>query len=246
MNKTITCLAGLSACAGLFSGCSEITLLRTQELRAVEAHVDTLRVQLSDLQNKILEEQKAQGEIIRLMRADQEVRFSELDHTVSSINGNLTENQLRLSKIDEKTAEVQKQIQARLTADSTAENSRTTEIEKLFQIAMSDFNAGRYEIAINGFKDLVSRFPDAPRGQESAYWIAECHYAGKDNESAEKEYIGYLKNYPNGSKICVAIYKLGLCYEKQGKPKSKDMAWKKLIERCPDSPEAQMAKTTNH
>jgi tol-pal system protein YbgF len=225
-----------------YSGCSNLTMLRTQELRAVQAHVDSLNSKLTSLQTKIMEEQKAQGEMLRLMRADQQVRFDEIAGKVANVEGNLSENQDRLSKIDQKTAEFKKQLEAKLAADSVAANSRSAEIEKLFQVAMGDFNAGRYDIAMNGFKDLSSQFPDSPQAQESDYWVAECMYAKREFSEAEGSYINYIKRYPQGNRMCAALYKLGLTYEKQKKIKSRDIVWNKLIQQYPDSQEANVAK----
>ncbi|MBN1577465.1 MAG: outer membrane protein assembly factor BamD [Chitinispirillaceae bacterium] len=224
------------------AGCSNITMLRTQELRAVQQHVDSLRTDLMALQKTMYEEQKTQTEIVRLIRADQQLRFGELDRKVSEITSNLSENQFRLSKIDEQTADFRKKLEAKLISDSMSQNSRTAEIEKLFQIAMSDFNAGRYGIAINGFKDLFSQFPDSPLAAEAEYWVAECNYAKRAYNAAEVDYIAYVKKYPQGAKFCVALYKLGLAYEKQNKAKSKTMVWKKALEQCPDSPEIQVIR----
>ena len=80
---------------------------------------------------------------------------------------------------------------------------------------MSDFNAGRYDISLSGFTDLVSQFPESPLAQEAEYWIAECRYA-KEYAESEKEYLKYFKNILRVQR-CVFLYKLGLVYDKQEK-----------------------------
>ena len=222
------------------TGCSNMTMLRTRELRAVQSHVDSLRTEMVTLQKKMYEEQKDLTEVIRLIRADQQMKFGDLDRKVSQISSNLNENQFRLSKIDEQTSEFQKKLAAKLAADSAADNARSAEADKLFQMAMSDFNAGRYDIAANGFGDLAAQFSELPIAAEAEYWVAECHYAKRNYSDAEQEYIAYVKKYPQGSRLCVALYKLGLTYDKQNKAKSKKMVWKKALEQCPDSPEIQV------
>jgi TolA-binding protein len=170
-------------------------MLRTQELREVKAQVDSLQSELTAMQKKILEEQKNQSEVLRLLRADLQIRFNELDRKVSTIDGNLSESQFRLSKIDEKTAEFNKRLEAKLNADS-ASNSRFSETERFFQLATNDFNAGRYDIALAAFQNIISQFPESSLGQESHYWIAECFYATRKYSDAEKAYLNYIKNYP--------------------------------------------------
>jgi TolA-binding protein len=238
MNKMV--LIMLVACMGIsFYGCSSITLLRTQELRDVR---DSLRTEIDALQKKIGDEQLTQSEMLRLIRADLQVRFSELEKKVSDLDNRLSESQYRLSKIDEKTGQFQKKLEEKLNADSAQLESKKAEVEKLFQIASGDFSAGRFDIALNGFKDIMARFSDFPLGQEAEYWVAECWYAGKNYEDAEKNYLQYIKDSPQGTKLCGALYKLGLAYEKQNKHKSKELAWKKLAEQCPDSDEAKLVK----
>ena len=221
-----------------FQGCTNLTMLRTQELREVKAQVDSLQSELTSMQKNMLEEQKNQSEVLRLLRADLQIRFNELDRKVSTIDGNLSESQFRLSKIDEKTAEFNKRLEAKLIADS----SRSSETEKLFQLAMNDFNAGRYDIAMSAFQNIVNQFPESSLAQDAQYWIAECFYATKKYSDAEKTYLSYIRNYPQGSKLCVSLYKLGLVYERQKKDKSKTLAWKKLVEQCPDAQETRVVK----
>jgi tol-pal system protein YbgF len=240
--RTIAAITAITASA-LFIGCSNVTMLRTKELKLVKESVDSLHSELTSMQKKLYDEQKAHSEMLRLMRADQQVRFNEIDRKVSAIEGNLTDNQYRLTKIDEKAAEFQKKFEAKIINDSIAGNTRTAEIEKLFQISMNDFNAGRYDIALSGFQDLMTKYPDAVLAQDAEYWLAECYYAKKTYNDAEASYMGYIKKYPQGSKMCIALYKLGLVYDKQGKPKSQTMVWKKLLEQCPDSDEAKVAKS---
>lgn len=241
--KKIFFAAGAAFMLLSFSGCSHMTVLRTQELRAVQAKVDTLNTEMTALQEKLLEEQKTNSEILRLLRADQQVRFNQLDRKVAAIESNLSESQSRLSIIDKKTTEFTRRIEQKLADEAAAAEQKKIEIEKLFEIAMSDFNAGRYDMAINGFQDIVNQYPDSPQAPESEYWVAECHYAKKDFETAERAYVKYIKKYPESEKFCVCLYKLGLAYEGQGKVKSKEMVWKNLLKRCEGSKEAQVVKT---
>ena len=160
------------ACAALLlllilQSCSSITVLRTREIAAVQ---DTLKIQIASLDKKISDQQQQQNELLRLIRADQQVRFSELEQRFTELGSNLSENQYRLSKIYENTSDVQKQLEAKLAADSTAAKTQKSEIEKLFQIASDDFNAGRFDIARSGFQDIATRFSEALQGQESQFW----------------------------------------------------------------------------
>lgn len=228
--------------AGSLIGCAPFTILSTREIRAVQAHVDSLGARLTVMQEKLLKEELTQEEMLRLIRAYEEVHFNEIDLKESRIRGDIVEDQDRLSKIDDQTIEYQKLLEAKLAADSSALNSRAAEIDKLLQIAMNDFNAGRFDIAFNGFKELYGQFPGSPQAQDAEYWAAECLYAKKEYDEAIKAYIEYLRKYPSGAKVENSLYKLGLAYEKESKSKEKEMVWKKLLEQFPDSQEAKLVK----
>jgi len=258
MNKLCKTLAAFVLCciaAPLFSGC--VAIVNEKKYQAMQNRVDSLYTELAELQNDLLEEQgnllaeqkklmenqQTNIEMLRLLRADQQMRFGEIDRKVSAIENNVFESQSRLSRLDKQTAEVGRKLEQKLANDEEAANQRKLQLEKLFEIAMGDFNAGRYDLAISGFRDFVKQFPEAPQTVDAEYWIAEAYYAKKEYESAEKEYFEFVKKHPDGGKYCVSLYKLGLAYEHQEKTKSRDMVWKNLLDRCGNSPEAQAVKS---
>jgi tol-pal system protein YbgF len=223
----------------------------------IDAVRDTLREDLVAAQAKLIEEQgkllaemramfeeqKTAGEVLRQMRADLFVRFNEIDRKASTIARSTEENTSRLSQMDRKTSEISRRQEQMASAAEDATNQRKVQIEKLFEIAMGDFNAGRYDLAVSGFADFAKQFPDAPQAPDAEYWIAEARFAKKEYDVAEKEYMQLIKKYPDGAKSCAVFYKLGLVYEQQEKKKSMDMVWNNLLQRCPDSQEAQAVKS---
>ena len=243
MVKYLITLAGAFCLLLCYGGCANIAVLRVQEIKALESHVDSLCAELAALQQKMMEEEKKQNELLRLMRADQQVHFAEIERNVQALAGNISESQDRLSQIDEKTREIKKRWEQQARADSLAEATRSSEMENLFKIAYNDFVAGRYDMAFNGFKDLAEKFPDSKYAEQALYWSGECYYVQKKYSDAESIYKEYLKKYKNGEKICVALYKLGLVYEKTHKKKARTIVWNKLLKQCPDSEEAQAVKS---
>ncbi len=226
----------------VFQGCSHITLLRTEELREVQSRVDSLHNNMSQTQRELMQEQKANSEMLRLMRADQQIRFNQIERQVSAIENNISENLLRLAQIDQKTSEFSRRLEEKLSADSLETVSRRREIEHLFKLARSDFDAGRYDLAISGFEDIIGQFPETEEAIKSKYWIAESHYAKRDFETAEQVYLDFIRSHADRPEICVAFYKLGLSYEHQNKMKSREMVWRRMLKHCPDSQEAKIVE----
>ena len=144
--------------------------------------------------------------------------------------------------IDKKTQEMQEQWKAKAAADSADATQKKTQVDKLYQIACGDFNAGRFDLAANGFLDLVNQYPESPTADEAAYWYAECFFGKKEYEKAEQLYTDYLRKYRDGKKVCASLYKLGLVFEIKKALEKRKLVWQKLISTCPDSPEAKAAK----
>jgi len=255
MAKILMALIVCCIAAPLFSGCVAVIGKKTHQ--AALDRADSLYTELSDRQDefseaqdsllteqqKLMEALQTSIEMLRLLRADQQMRFGEIDRKVSAIETNVFESQSRLSRLDRQTAEVGRRLEQKLANDEDAANQRKLQLEKLFEIAMGDFNAGRYDLAVSGFRDFVKQFPETPQATDAEYWIAEAFYAKKEYDTAEKEYFGFVKKYPDGGKYCVSLYKLGLVYDVQGKTKSRDMVWKNLLDKCESSPEAQAVKS---
>jgi TolA-binding protein len=226
----------------LFSSCSSITLIRIQELKQVEAHVDSLKAMVDSEQQALRNEEKSQNELLRLIRADMQVRFEELDQKIGALEGSLSESKFKLSLIDKKTQEIQDQWKAKAVADSVSNSQKNTQVEKLYQIACGDYNASRWDLAASGFLDLVNQYPESPLADESSYWYAECFASKKDFDKAEQLLSDYLRKFRNGKKVCASLYSLGLVFENKKLPDKKKLVWQKLVSTCPDSPEAKAAK----
>lgn len=224
-------------------GCTNITMLRIAELKQVQAHVDYLKNELAVLQERILVEQQKQSEVLRQMRADQQLRLAELERSVNALAGNVSESQDRLSKIDENQLEIKKRFQEKVRMDSLAEVSKRIEIEKTIEVALSDFNSGKYDLALTEFQNFLTKYPDAPQGEDAVYWTAECFYVTSKFPDAERGYKEYLNKYKDGKKACVALFKLGSVYEKMSKEKAKTLVWTKLLSQCPNTQEAEAVKT---
>jgi TolA-binding protein len=226
----------------LLADCSSITMVRIKELKQIQARVDSLQANLMARQEEMLKEQKGQNELLRLIRADQQVRFDEMGQKISSLEGSLTESKYRLTQIDKKTQEIQEQWKAKAVSESTSVGQKNSQIDKLYQIAYSDFTSGRFDLAFNGFADFIKRFPESPYIDEATFFSAECMYGKKDLDKAETGFANYIRTFREGKKICSALYKLGLVFEHKKMLEKRKMVWQKLLTTCANSDEAAMVK----
>lgn len=86
----------------LFSACSQITLLRTEELRKVQDEVKAVRTQAVDLQKSIDDLNLSQGGTSSKMKADLTLMLKELQTQIIRLQSQIDETQYRLTALSTK------------------------------------------------------------------------------------------------------------------------------------------------
>src|SRR5262249_53006160 len=82
--------------------------------------------------------------------------------------------------------------------------------QRMYDNAYSDYMAGQYEIAIQGFTAFISSFPRSDKADDAQLNIGNALYsAGKYTEAAGA-FQKVISNYPQSDSVAVAYYKLGL------------------------------------
>jgi tol-pal system protein YbgF len=117
-----------------------------------------------------------------------------------------------------------------------------TEAGKLFQASYMDLTLGNYELAVQGFKNYLVRFPGASNAADARYYLGESYYSLSRYLEAVAEYQAVVKEYPR-SRLAPACYlKSGYCYQKLGESDLADTAFRELISLYPRSEEAERAR----
>lgn len=230
--KKMTLLVTALLLSIMLSSCKKMTILRTTEIdRIVTERTDSL-IALERANHEALKDD------YKKYRIKQEDLLNKINEKIGRLLTNVDESNQRITAIMEKTGVLTKHWEERARKDSLdramAENDRIA----LFKSAMEAFQSGTYENAKESFELYMTEHPDSKEFEQALYWSAETYYALKEYESAEKGFINYYKNYKTGDLAAAALFKLGLVYEAQKKKKSKNMVWKQLLERFPDTREA--------
>src|SRR6185436_1703654 len=91
----------LSLClfALAFSGCSKITMLRTEELRKVQGEVKAVKAQVERVQKSVDELNLAQGGSTSKMKADLTLMMKELESQITRLHSEIDETQYRLTQL---------------------------------------------------------------------------------------------------------------------------------------------------
>lgn len=223
--KRILLIAGLTSL--LFTGCSQLTVLRTQEMKAVGAEVQTsldsvaiqLQAQNDSLRaeiKKILEEsslaqKRMQAEITMLSRrvADESERNDSRQEEI------IYRLDMLLGKSDKILAKkvVVSGAPAPVSMDSLErEAEKLVEAEAMFNTARSDYHRGEFKLAYNGFKQVYEQMKEGELAENSLYWMALCLIDVNQVDKAKKVFARMSEAFPDGQKTCPALFKLSNLY----------------------------------
>ena len=218
--KRILLTAGFAAM--VLTGCSQMTLLRTQEMKAVGAEVqtsldsavqslsaqnDSLRAELDStkamLDASALAQKRMQAEITMLSRRvsdESERNDSRQEEIIYRLD-------MLLGKSDKILAKkvVVSGAPAPVSMDSLErEAEKLVEAEAMFNTARSDYHRGEFKLAYNGFKQELA--------ENSLYWMALCLIDVNQVDKAKKVFARMSDAFPDGQKTCPALFKLSSLY----------------------------------
>jgi tol-pal system protein YbgF len=120
----------------------------------------------------------------------------------------------------------------------TAPTSPTT----LFRAAQNDYDSGRYELAVEGFRDYLEKFPDGAQNAVAQFFIGESFYQRKMCQQAIPEYQKVVDSYRSHDSVPDALYMLGVCNLDLNRRTAATASFDRVIKQYPDSPQAMLAR----
>ena len=255
--RMVAALAGI----GVLTGCASITVLRTAELKKVEADIQaeikTARQELAAVQKSVDDLNLSQGGMSSKMRADLTSMITELKTQIQTLKAEIDETQHRLGDVGQKLDRLdqRKIIGGVATVPGRADSANASalpgnsavkvvdglDVESLFNQAREDYIRGKYDLAFQGFKTVYEKDAAGSFKETALYWMGECLYKADKTDKALEIYQRVLKEFPKGSKSCASRFKIGLIHDAKKDVKARDEAWTPLATDCPQSNEAERA-----
>lgn len=106
--------------------------------------------------------------------------------------------------------------------------------EKKYQVALHEFESGKYDRALNLFEALLESGQDNSLSDNCQYWIGESFFAKGEYWQAIIEFEKVF-TFPKSNKKEDAQLKLGMCYIKLGDLESARRELTRLLSKYPDS-----------
>ena len=225
---SIALLALLAAGAG---GCyaPQLVALRSG-LDSLRAEVDTLSVRDSVSYRLLSDTRRELGEQRDLLLS-----------TRASTGSTNTEMFQAMSRLESKLEEVLARWQ-QVTRANTPVTPGSGDPTQLYDQAAQDLTQGRYTLAVQGFRDVVRRYPTDDLADNAQYGVGESFFAQSTFDSAAAEYAKVETGWPQGDKVPAALYKLALAQEKLGRDTQARRTLEDLVKRFPLAGESQLAR----
>jgi len=244
------------------TGCSQVTMLRTQEMKAVGTDVqvavlsnldssvqylsaqnDSLRAELDSVKALLATNKRMMAEITMLSRrmGDEsernDSRQEEIIYRLDMLLG-------KSDKILAKKVVVSGAPQAPMSMDSLErEAEKLVEAEAMFNTARSDYHRGEYKLAYSGFKQVYEQMKTGELAENSLYWMALCLIDAKQKDKAKKVLTSLSDAFPDGQKTCSAMFKLASLHAEDGEVDLQKQYLQKILnsKNCVSSAEFEQA-----
>jgi tol-pal system protein YbgF len=125
---------------------------------------------------------------------------------------------------------------------AVAPTDSDSEPDKLFKSSYMDLTLGNYDLAIQGFKNYLVRYPNATNIQAAHYYLGDAYYKKSRYLEAVAEYQTVIKDYSRSRLTPAAYLKSGYCYQQLGEKQLGERTFRELISIYPRTEEAEQAR----
>lgn len=178
-------------------------------------------------------------------------RVDQVSGQVQSLHDSVDEVKARLTTITKKLDDMSAQAQNLNAASTSMPGGATTETplveqapppDVLYNNALRDYNAGKYDLATQEFADYLKFYSDNDLAGNAQFYIADVEYRQGNFEAAVRDYDKVLELYPSGNKAPAAQLKKGFALLELGQKDAGIRELRSLVSRYPRAIEAQQAR----
>jgi len=137
---------------------------------------------------------------------------------------------------------IEKIAQAIKPAEVVEQTGSVEDVKDHYTAAYLALKSGRYEEAIEKFRDLLKTHPKNNYSDQAYYWLGESYLAQNNVPRAVGNLEWMVANYPDSTKHAAAMLRLGMAYQMQERPSEARDILSRLIDTHAESAAAQEAR----
>ena len=200
---------------------------------------------------------------LRKTLADQKLVIDNLTNDLRVVREKVDDNNVRIGSLTQELDALRRSLQDTATRTQTvpaqappeaAESGGTptagaappplapgTSPQKIYDAAMSDYYAGQFDLAIQGFEAYLRDFPKSNVADDAQVKIGQRVHATQEQKALEA-YDKAIRNYPGGKAVPDAYFQKGLVLNELKQPDQARESWAFLVKKFPDSAAGLLAK----
>jgi tol-pal system protein YbgF len=113
---------------------------------------------------------------------------------------------------------------------------------RLWDMAFSDYAAGQWALAIQGFDTYLRAFPRSDRSDDAQFFIGEAYQLDGKMREAIAAYDRVIADYPQGDRTPAAYYKRGVVYSSLNQPDKAKESFEAVVKLFPNTESAGLAR----
>jgi len=168
-------------------------------------------------------------------------RTDQVSGQIQALNDTLDEVKAQLGKLNTQLANMQSS-QQNLTAQQNQPPAQAPPPDVLYNNALRDYNAAKYDLAGQEFSDYLKYYSNTDLAGNAQFYMADIEYRQGNFEQAVKDYDKVLQQYPGGNKTAAAQLKKGLALIELGQKDEGIRELNGVVQRYPRSIEASQAR----
>ena len=129
-----------------------------------------------------------------------------------------------------------------LTQAPTGAAATGTTPRRLYETAYSDYTAGQWSLAVQGFETYLKTYPKSDLADDAQYYIGESYTGDSKFREAAAAYDRVIRDYPQSDILPEAYYKVGITYERLGQPDKAREAYEYAVKSFPETDAGRLAK----
>jgi len=220
-----------------------------EQIRLLQKSTDdrgsVLKSLLEQLNDQIAKSNLAMENLTQAMsgqKAEVGTAVSALRQEIQKLNVKLDDTNNRIAGLYQKVEDSQvKASSLRNLPSGNGEASSGVEPDQVYSQAYNDYLMGNYDLAITGFQDFLTNYPNSEYADNAMHYLGVCYFEQNRYEQAIQAFDQVINLYPKGDKTPVAYFKKAAAYQALQKNTEAVDTWKKLYTLFPDSQEAKLA-----
>jgi len=219
-----------------------------EQIRLLQKSTDdrgnVLKSLLEQLNDQIAKSNLAMENLTQAMsgqKAEVGTAVSSLRQEIQKLSVKLDDTNNRIAGLYQKVEDSQVKASSLRNLPSGNDPSGGVQPDQVYSQAYNDYLVGNYDLAITGFQDFLTNYPNSEYADNAMHYLGVCYFEQNRYEQAIQAFDQVINLYPKGDKTPVAYFKKAAAYQALQKNNEAVDTWKKLYTLFPDSQEAKLA-----